>query len=137
MAKPVPVEVRQRIVEAFDRGNTREEIAEFFNVGTASITRFLTRRRETGSLEPSPRPGRPPLLDEQAGAQMREWLKEQSDLTLGELRERLEAAGCMVKKSAIGEALKRMGLVRKKKRCARPSATVPMCGSRGRNGPAS
>ena len=116
MGKTIPVEVRRRIVDAFDQGYTREEIAELFQVGSASAARFLARQRNTGSLEPSPRPGRTPVLDERAEARMREWIKEQSDLTLGELRERLEADGCIVGKSAICDALKRMGLPRKKKR---------------------
>ena len=34
MAKPIPVEVRERIVLAFDQGHTREEIAELYGVGT-------------------------------------------------------------------------------------------------------
>jgi len=135
MANPIPVELRKRIVEAFDQGDNREEIAERFGVGVASITRLLTRRRTTGSLEPSPRSGgHAPILDERASEQMREWIAEQSDLTLGELRERLESIGCFVKKSAIGEKLNRMGLSRKKKLCMPPSVTGRTYRSNGRFG---
>ena len=128
MAKPVPVEVRQRIVEAFDQGCTREEIAELYNVGPASITRFLTRRRETGSLNPSPRPGRTPVLDDHADDKIRGWIREQPDLTLAELRERLAPLGYAVGLNAICERLKRLMLPRKKKPCTRPSGTGLRCG---------
>ena len=134
MAKTIPVAVRQRIVEAVDQGNTCEEIAELFGVGTASVTRFLARRRKTGSLDPSPRPGRPLTLDESADTQVREWVKEQSDLTLKELRERLEGIGYSVGQTAIFKQLKRLGLPRKKKLCTLPNATVPKCSPSGKPG---
>jgi len=114
MAKTIPVEVRQRIVEAFDQGDTREEIAEIYGVSLSSITRFLARRRNTGTLEPSPRPGRAPTLDENADKQIRGWIKEKSDLTLNELKERLEAIGYSVGLTAIFDKLKRLMLPRKK-----------------------
>jgi len=131
MAKPIPVEVRQRIVEAFDQGHTREEIAELYNVGPASITRFLTRRRETGNLNPSPRPGRPPVLDENADEHIRGWIKEKSDLTLKELKERLEATGYPVGLTAIFDKLKRLMLPYKKKPCTRPNGIGPRCAPNG------
>jgi len=134
MGKTIPVEVRQRIIDAIDQGYTHEEVAELFRVGTASIARFVARLRDTGSLETSPRPGRTPVLDEQAEAQVRGWVREQSDLTLGELRERLETAGYPVGVSAVCGALRRIGLVRKKRPCAPSSETAPMCGPRGRRG---
>lgn len=131
MAKTIPVEVRQRIVEAFDQGHTREEIAELYQVGPASITRFLTRRRETGDLAPSPRPGRPPILDEQAGEHIRAWIGEQADLTLAELRERLERIGYSAGMTAVCDKLKVLGLSRKKnvvRRRTRPARSTSPAG---------
>ena len=124
MAKPIPVELRRRIVEAFDRGSIREEVADQFGVSMPSVTRLLALRRRTGSLEPTSPPGRPPVLDEHVGEQMRVWVQGQSDLTLGELQKRLESVGCSVGLTAIFAKLKRMGLRRKKnvaRRRARPA----------------
>ena len=135
MAKTIPVEIRQRIVEAFDQGDTREEIAEMYKVGVASITRFLARRRNTGSLNPSSRPGRTPVLDECADEKIREWIKEQPDLTTEELRQRLESIGYCLKASALCDNLKRLFLSRKKKVCTPPSGIGRKCrlgGKRGR-----
>jgi len=112
--KTIPVEVRERIVLAFDQGHTREEIAELYNVGVASISRFLTRRRETGSLSPSPRLGRTPILDERADAQIRGWIEEKSDLTLRELKERLADAGYSVGLTAVFARLRALALSVKK-----------------------
>ena len=114
MAKTIPVEVRERVVLAFDQGHTREEIAELYGVGVASISRFLTRRRETGSLSPSPRPGRTPILDGSADARIREWILEKSDLTLRELKERLEGDGYSVGLTAVFGRLRSLGLSVKK-----------------------
>ena len=124
MTKPIPVEVRWHIVEAFDQGNTREEIADLYNVSAISVTRFLARRRKTGSLEPLPRPGRKPRLDERAETWIRGWIEQQPDLTLNELRERLGEVGYSVGLSAIFEKLRRIGFRVKKndaRRRARPS----------------
>jgi len=125
MGKTIPVEVRRRIVLAFDQGDTREEIAELYGVGVASITRFLARRRETGSLTPSPRPGRTPVMDETADTHIRSWIEEKSDLTLAELRERLAAIGYSVGRNAISERLKRLMFSRKKRPCTPPNGTDP------------
>ena len=125
MAKTIPVDIRERIVRAFDQGDTREEIAELYDVGVASITRFLTRRRETGSLNPSLRPGRTPILDENADAHIREWIEGTSDLTLKELKVRLETLGYFVGLNAISERLKRLMLSRKKRLCTPASGIGP------------
>jgi len=135
MGKTIPVEIRRRIVLAFDQGDTREEIAEVYGVGVASITRFLTRRRETGSLTPSTRPGRTPVMDENADTHIRSWIEEKSDLTLAELRERLASIGYSVGLNAISERLKRLMLSRKKRAYTPPSGTGPKFrpnGPRGR-----
>lgn len=56
MPKPLPVELRQRVVNA-DNNNegTYEELAERFHVGRASVNRWLQRAR-AGDLAPKARP---------------------------------------------------------------------------------
>lgn len=114
MPAPIPVEVRKRIVEAFDQGNTREEVADLFGVSPPTVTRFLARRRNRVDLAPTPHPGPVPVLDEKAERQMHGWIEEQSDLTLAELKTRLESIGCSVGITTIFDRLRRMGLRRKK-----------------------
>src|SRR5512146_1363363 len=52
------LDLRQRIVHACDKGSqTRQEIADRFQVSTAFIRRLLQRRRETGSIAARPHSG--------------------------------------------------------------------------------
>ncbi|MDP9352503.1 MAG: helix-turn-helix domain-containing protein, partial [Chloroflexota bacterium] len=60
--KTYSVDLRQRIVEAVERGVPRSQVAEVFGVSLATIKRYLRRKRQTGDLTPKPRPGRPPLI---------------------------------------------------------------------------
>ena len=46
MPKPLPVEIRERVVEVVENdGLTIEEAAQRFRVGTASVKRWLRRSR--------------------------------------------------------------------------------------------
>ena len=80
--KPYSQDLRLRVLAAVDRGVPREEAAKTFSVSVPTIKRWLKRRRETGDVEPTPIPGRPPLK----GAALQEWLpsqlQENDDLTL-------------------------------------------------------
>ena len=52
-------DLRIRVLDALDGGEPRAEVIRLFGVSASTITRWRRRRRETGSLAPSPRPGRP------------------------------------------------------------------------------
>jgi transposase len=52
-------DLRQRVLAAVERGVPRVEVADLFDVSSATIKRWLRRRRETGGVAPTPRPGRP------------------------------------------------------------------------------
>ena len=52
-------DLRIRVVDAVDRGVPRAEVAEQFLVSPRTIKRWLQRRRATGNLAESPRPGPP------------------------------------------------------------------------------
>jgi transposase len=45
---------------------------------------------------------------------LRSWRRQQPDLSLAELRERLEAAGVCVSRSRVGQVVQQLGLRRKK-----------------------
>src|SRR5438046_10695193 len=50
-----------RVVPVVDGGMPRAAVARVFEVGSATITRYLRLRRETGGLGPRPRHGPPPI----------------------------------------------------------------------------
>jgi transposase len=83
-------DLRLKVLDAVDRGMARKEVARTFGISVPSIKRWLKRRRETGDVEPSPRPG--PVA--RKGALLDGWLPNQlennPDLTLEEHCEAFE-----------------------------------------------
>ena len=126
MAPPISVEVRKRVVAAHREGKgTYAELADVFQVGEASVSRWLRLDRETGSLEPKPPPGRAPKLDERGRAVLRELVEQDNDATLAELASRLhERTGVKLVVSTMCKVLAKMGISRKKKTSTRASATA-------------
>ncbi len=83
-------DLRLKVLDAVDRGMPRKEVARIFRVSLPSIKRWLKRRRESGDVDESPRPG-PPA---RKGALLERWLPSQlennPDLTLAEHCEAFE-----------------------------------------------
>jgi transposase len=141
MPATISADLRVRIFEARQAGETASEIAERFEVSTAFVRRLMQRYRQTGSLAPSDAPRGPkPKLAEQAD-QLRQLNAQQPDLTPAEIRQRL---GLTVSLLTIWRMLRRLGLTFKKSPSMPPNATVQTCkkpvgsgrsasGSTGRN----
>lgn len=123
MAPPISVEVRKRVVAAHREGKgTYAELADVFQVGEASVSRWLRLERETGSLQPKPKPGRAPKLDEHGRGVLRELVEANNDATLAELASQLQARlGVTLVVSAVHKVLVKMGISRKKKTSMRAS----------------
>ena len=77
-------DLRLKVVAAVDRGVPRRQAAEVFGVSVPTIERYLRRRRETGRVDPSPRPGRPAAKAERLRAWLPGRLRERNDATLAE-----------------------------------------------------
>jgi len=77
-------DLRLRVLDAVDRGTPRAETARLFQVSLPTIKRWLRRRRETGTLVPSPRPGRPAVKMGPLRAGLLPQLEAQPDATLEE-----------------------------------------------------
>ena len=109
------VDLRARIVAAVkDEGLSKSEVARRYKVSRSSIYRYLELEKQ-GSLEPKPRPGRPPRLDTGLCEKLLAQLAANRDASLEEHAELFEAAqGVSVKKSSIGNYFARLGVRRKK-----------------------
>ena len=116
------MDLRERVAAACDEGlDTRAEIAERFAVSVSWSRRLLQRRRETGSLAPTPHGGgQPPAFGAAAAGRLRQAVATAPDATLQELA---RASGVACSTSAVDRALRRLGITRKKRRSGPPSRT--------------
>ena len=120
------IDLRERIVAAIHMpGATYNSVAAQFSVGRATVSRLLRRVRETGSVAPAAKKGRPPrVLTEADRAVLVALVTESPDATLTELADDLEVAiGKRVGTSTVGRALADEGFTRKKKRLKPRSAS--------------
>ena len=114
------MDLRDRVVSACDAGElTREEIAEEFSVSVRWIRKLLRRRRETGDYGPRGHGGgRSAAFGATALKHLERLVRQQSDATLAELRERSGVDCSLV---TIHNTLKRLGYRRKKRLSGRLS----------------
>ena len=120
--KAYPVELRARVAEAVDGGQSWTAAAARFRVSVAFVGKLLRQRRETGSIEPRRGwVGSKPALDDQALERLRKAVREDSDATLDELSRRARLA---CSRPTVCRYLKRLGYSRKKSRSGRPSGTA-------------
>ena len=112
-------------METYDEGKwTQEEVAKRFRVSLGMVKKLLMQRRRTGQIEPRHRfSGRKARLLPERGQQLKGLIAKEPDLTLAEIKQRLEL-GCTV--GAIHWALGKLGLTYKKRHSMRPSRTGPM-----------
>src|ERR1041384_3354046 len=129
---PYSNDLRRRIVKTYESGeHTLAEVADLFSVSLATVKNFLRRHRETGSPDALPHGGgRQPALNEKARLFIRAALEQDNDLTLDELRRRLQAKHKLaVSRPTLCRLLQALDLPRKKSRSTPLSAT-PRASSR-------
>jgi transposase len=110
--RPFSDDLRSRIHEACQSGDSTSEAAERFSVSPAFVRRLKQRFRQRGSLAPKPG-GRGPT-PKLAGREeeLRQAVRERPDATPAEHRDRLKLPATRV---TVWRALRRLGLTRKKK----------------------
>jgi transposase len=89
--RAIPIPIRKRILELYDRGKSTREIAQFSGFCVAAVRRVRQQFRERRTLEPQThRCGRKSLLTEARKQRLERLLSEQPDATLAELGARLD-----------------------------------------------
>ncbi|EIC28410.1 IS630 transposase-related protein [Methylomicrobium album] len=112
MPRAYSMDLRKRVIEACDRGETIAQVAQRFAVSPSFVNKLQQRRRKSGTLEPKPHGGgRQPLLSLEHDEMLRTLLAAQPDTTLEELRDKL---GLKVHLSTLWYRLQRLGLTFKK-----------------------
>ena len=116
--KSYSLDLRARIVAAVAGGQTKTAVSERFGVSRSTVKRYAKRQRSE-SLAPSQRPGRQRRLDDRGCEQLRAQVEAHIDWSLAQHAEALtQATGVELKKSSIGNYLKRLGITHKKEfRC--------------------
>ena len=88
---PIPVPLRRRILQLYERGKSTREIAQVFGFCVAAVRRVRQQFRQRGTLEPrTHRSGRRTLLTDERKRRLAELLSAQPDATLAELGARLD-----------------------------------------------
>lgn len=122
MPAPLSLDMRQRILEAVQAGDSRRTVARHFRVSPNTVQNLMNLYRETGSLEPKKPPGRPSQRTEPMTQEIRELLDEQPDLLRREIKEQLSLPQT---EQTISQWLIQMGFTRKKNLCEPVSRTGP------------
>lgn len=109
------VQLRERIVAARKDGHSAREVAKWFKVSKRSVERFWNSYQKSGSVEPMQRGGYRRSRMEAHATTLRQWIAEQPDLTLQELRQRcMERLGVRIGATALWQQLDKLGLSFKK-----------------------
>ncbi len=118
--KAYPVEFRELVLADCDAGMNTLAVAVKHAVSPAWVRRLKQRRRQSGEIAPrAPIKKTPPQWHAYAD-QLRACLREQPDVTLRELRERL---GLEVSLQTLSVALRRLKYTLKKK-SSRPANRI-------------
>jgi transposase len=136
MPRPYAADLRQRALRACEHGRlSRARIAALFGLGETTLYRWQQQARVEGRREAKPHAGGPPpRLDGKALDALRALVAGANALTLAEYAVRLaERPGVRVSVPTVCQALKRLGLVRKKPSAPR-SGTGPSSPTSGRRG---
>jgi len=125
MPNPYPTELRDRAVRAYEAGDEScAAVAARFEVGVASLERWLRRQRQTGTLDPLAKAGgwKSPVDT----AVLQRLVAERPDRTTDELTREYNrhTTTPRVHRSSILRALQRLGYVFKKNGRARRNSIV-------------
>jgi transposase len=113
---PYSEDLREKIVQALERGMGKSEAARTFSVSLSSIKRYAELAEDGRSLAPKKRPGSKPKLDERASKLLEEDIKERPFVTLQQRGASTSAGGGLLGGQPLHRmcrATKRMNSTRK------------------------
>jgi transposase len=127
MPRPYSGDLRDRVLQACDAGETPARVAVRFQVARASVYLWLRQRREEGRTGAKPMGGgRRSRIGDEARAVLARLLASEGRLTLKEYRERLAAeTGIRVHVATIGRLLQHLRLQRREGYGAREERSPP------------
>ena len=142
MATAYSDDLRRKFLEAYQRGEgSLEVLAGRFGVSLGWARKIWGSLKQTGRMERAPGGKRGPArkLTPEREQELREWIRQQPDLTLAELQTRLaQQRRLTISISRLWTVIQEMGLRLKKSRSTPPSRTPKKAasgGTSGRSGP--
>ncbi len=110
------VDLRERVVKAHvEEGQNKSAVARLFGVSRWSVGRYV-KRSAAGTLAARPHPGKRQRLDGAGCEVLRRQVQEHHDWSLARHAEELaKATGVELKKSSVGNYLKRLEITHKKR----------------------
>lgn len=127
------LDLRQKVIDAYDRGMKTQAVAELFGVSKAWARRLKQRRRERGTIEPLPPSGGvEPILREEDHAKIHAYFKAHPDTTIPALK---AALGTDASEVTVWRAARSLGYRLKKSRSTPPSASGPTSSRSEMRGP--
>lgn len=122
-------DLRAKILAAVDAGTSKSQAARTFGVGLATIKRYAALRREQGTLDPKPHPGRPPTIRPEQQEVLRTQVIDHPAAYLDEHCTLFEAVtGVCVSTSTMSRWIRKAGFTRKKGRWVPSSGMRPSDG---------
>ena len=109
--RPIENQTRRNIIEAKERGESREDIAKWLGVSKSAIDRIWRRYKEEGTYLPIPYTGRKSSTSEETDEKIRAAVRDSPDKTLDEL---IDELSLNLTPSGLHRKLARMGLRYKK-----------------------
>jgi transposase len=122
MVNPYSADLRERVVEAVNEGETRREAAERFGVSVASAVRWHQSWRNDGTFEAKPYGGSRSPLEDYAG-EILALVEEQRDWTLDEIVAAMHKRRLPGSRTALFRFLGRHGITHKKSPARRRAGT--------------
>ena len=111
MPRAISPDLRQRIFDTVQSGESCTEAAERFEVSSAFVRRLVQHHRETDSLAPKVKAPRPFQLADRAD-EIEKLLSDHPGLTAGEVHRRLGVDCCV---NTVWRMIRRLGNSFKKK----------------------
>ena len=124
MGKALSADLRERVIDAIERGASRRGAAAHYGVSTSSAIRWYAEFKETGRTAPFPQGGdrRSHRIDAHA-AFIRSLVEETPDITLEEVQEALDGRGAHFGIGTLSRFFGRHRITHKKRRRTLPNSS--------------
>jgi transposase len=113
--KSYSMDLRKRLVAGRRRGQSAQELSRLFGVSKRSVERYWKRQVQEGTFKAKARGGYRRSRLEGHDEVLRQWIAEQPDLSLEQLKQRLlEQLAIVIGTTALWHRLEKLGLSYKK-----------------------